>query len=84
MTDGRPSLTLRQAKALSILKQAISQNGVAPSYNELLAHLGFRSKSAVHRALHRLEERGYIKITPNRKRAIEIVWRECPHCGGAL
>jgi len=68
------SLTQEQARLFEFIRCRIVQgNGVAPSYEEMRAHLGLTSKGGVHRLLSALEERGRIRRLANRARAIEIV-----------
>jgi repressor LexA len=68
------SLTRTQANALAFIAHGIAENGLAPSYEEIGVALGLASKSAVHRLVKCLEERGAIRRMPGRARAIEL----CP------
>ena len=66
-------LTAHQKRVHEYLASFIAQHGIAPSYDEIQAHLGLASKSSVHRVIHELEERGAIQRLPNRARAITII-----------
>ena len=79
-------LTPRQNDVLLFVETRLEKTGVAPSYVEIAAHLGLKSKSAAHRLMHALEERGRIRMLPKRARAVEIVTpaERCPHCGFGL
>ena len=63
-------MTPRQAELLSFLRERAGD--VPPSFAEMCAHLGTRSKSVVHRLIIGLEERGEIDRLPNRARAIRV------------
>lgn len=66
-------LTPQQQILLNYIAWHIATHGIAPSYAEMCAATGHTSKSAVHRLLGALEERGYIERLENRNRAIRIV-----------
>ena len=48
-------------------------NKFSPSYEEIKQLAGLRSKSEVHRYVHNLEARGWIKRGNGRNRSISIV-----------
>ena len=50
-----------------------SKHGVPPSYDEMLAAMGLRSKGGIHRMVYALRDRGHIRVIPNHARAIELV-----------
>jgi repressor LexA len=67
-------LTPKQSQLFRYLEGYMSSPGsVAPSFDEMKAAVGIVSKSGVHRLLGALVERGYIRRTVGRARAIEIV-----------
>lgn len=66
-------LTAAQHRALVLIHSEVSQFGVTPSFEEMKVRLGLKSKSGVHRLVHALEERGFIRLIPNRYRAIEVL-----------
>lgn len=66
-------MTSRQASLLAFLRQRELAGDLSPTFAEMMAHLGCRSKSEVHRILTALEERGEIRRMPNRARAIQTV-----------
>lgn len=66
-------LTPKTKKLLVFLNQFIQSNGFAPSFEEIRVGLGLESKSGIHRQLHILSERGFIRIIPMRARAIEVL-----------
>lgn len=77
-------MTAQQLKVLNYLKRHIAEHGTSPSYMDILEGCDLASKSQVHNLLKALEAHGHIKRAPFRARAIEIVVKTCPHCGGSL
>jgi repressor LexA len=68
------SLTRKQHDLLTFIREYVRQNsGVAPSFKEMQRALGLSSKSGIHRLMDALEERGHIKRSRYRHRAIELV-----------
>lgn len=66
-------LTKRQATLATFICNYLAERGVTPSYEEMCAALGLRSKSGIHALVLALEERGYIRRIPNRARAIDVL-----------
>ncbi len=63
-------LTHRQKEIHEFLKTYIARHGVAPTYEEIRRHFGFRSYNAVFKHLKQLEARGYLESPwKNRKQA---------------
>lgn len=67
------SLTARQADALRFIQGFQERFGFSPSREEIRAGLGLGSSSTAHRLVVRLQERGAIRVLPNRDRAIEVL-----------
>jgi repressor LexA len=66
-------LTHRQKEVYEFLKSYIERHGVAPTYEEIRRHFGFRSYNAVFKHLKQLEARGYLTGRwKNRKRAFSL------------
>tara|TARA_B100000686_G_scaffold265774_1_gene280327 strand:+ start:449 stop:1195 length:747 start_codon:yes stop_codon:yes gene_type:complete len=65
-------LTRKQQILLSYINERLNLDGVSPSFEEMKAFLGLRSKSGVHRLIKALEERGFIERLPNKARAIRL------------
>ncbi len=73
-------LTPKQSQLFRYLEGYMSGPGsVAPTFAEMGAAVGLTSKSAVHRLLLALEERGYVQRVRNRARAIEIIRSDPTH-----
>lgn len=65
-------LTRKQRDLLVYIHEHMSEDGIAPSFDEMKNALGLKSKSGIHRMITALEERGYIERLPHRARALEI------------
>lgn len=80
-------LTRAQTRCLDAIREAIARTGIAPSYTELKATLGLKSKSHIHQLVTQLEIRGAILRRIGSARSITLtrqgteVVRCCPHCG---
>jgi len=67
-------ITKKQKQVLDYIKEYMRGNGgVAPTYEEIADHFGYRSKGTVHKHITNLEEKGYIKKDWNRTRGLEVV-----------
>ena len=66
-------LTRQQSRLLAFIDARVEKDGIAPSYDEMAAHMGLASKSGINRLILALEERGRIRRMPHRARAITVV-----------
>lgn len=66
-------LTAMQFKTFNFIKDYTAKHGVAPVYREIQDALGIKSTSRIHCILHDLEDKGYVRIEPERVRGIEIL-----------
>ncbi|HVN88272.1 MAG TPA: transcriptional repressor LexA [Candidatus Binataceae bacterium] len=66
------TLTKRQKQMVDYLQQYIEQNGYAPTLAEIGQFFGLSSLATVHKHLHNLETKGFIRRTHNHSRALEI------------
>ena len=71
-------LTGHQKRVFDFIASYVAAREISPSYQEIADHLGVGSKSAVSRVVHELEERGAIKLLPNRARGITINVKPIP------
>jgi SOS-response transcriptional repressor LexA len=71
-------ITPRQSEALAFIRTFIDDKGWSPSFEEIAAALGLRSKGSVHRLVAGLAERGVITFSTYRQRSIEIVVQPRP------
>ncbi len=65
-------LTRRQREILDFITEQIEGNGYAPSMEEIGARFGLTSTATVHKHLSNLEQKGYIRRSSGRSRAIEL------------
>lgn len=65
-------LTQQQARAFGYIREFIADRGFAPSLAEIGSHIGV-GKTAAHRVVNALEERGCVQRVPGKARAIEAV-----------
>ena len=80
--DGEPEpkalgLSKRQRDCLTLIER-LSANGVAPSLGELTAVMGYASRSATHRLLTCLRERGYVTWRPGSARSLTLLRPAAP------
>ncbi len=66
-------LTKKQYQLLTFIDGHLKTNGVSPSFDEMKAALGLKSKSGIHRLITGLEERGFLKRLPHRARALKVL-----------
>jgi hypothetical protein len=66
-------LTSQQFKVLNFVKDYTAQHGIAPIYREIQEAFGIKSTSHVHYVLHILEDKGYLRIEPEKQRGIEVL-----------
>ena len=69
------SLTNRQREALAIIRDFITNHGYPPTLQELAGLMGMKAKSAAHRMVGILVEKGYLEKTPVKARAIRLTHR---------
>lgn len=68
-------LTERQRDAMLFVQGFIDRHGFSPTYDEIAAALGLKSKSGIHRLVYGLVERGYLRMPESGrplKRAVTI------------
>ena len=63
-------VTKKQLQLFDFIKEYVSQNGVAPSFQEMQDYLGLKSKSNVHRLVGALEQQHLLHRTPKLARSI--------------
>ncbi len=66
-------LTRKQNELLLFINQHLTERGISPSFDEMKAALGLRSKSGIHRLITGLEERGFIRRLAHKARALEVL-----------
>ena len=69
----KDGLTPRQLDVYKEIVDFITGNKYSPSYEEIKQLANLRSKSEVHRYVHQLVRRGWIRFGHGRNRSISIV-----------
>ena len=69
----KPKLTKKQKEVLKFIYDKIKNTSLPPTIREIAANFGFSSTGTVRDYLRVLVNKGYLKITSNKSRAIEIV-----------
>jgi len=65
------SLSPRDAKVLTYLRKAVTDE-FCPNYRQIGAATGLLSTSQVHGALESLKAKGWVRVTSDRRRGIEL------------
>tara|TARA_R110000868_G_scaffold119157_1_gene315702 strand:+ start:348 stop:578 length:231 start_codon:yes stop_codon:yes gene_type:complete len=68
MTDHRKLI-------LDFIKAYVKIHGIPPSYEVIANGVGLRSKSNIHRIVHRLRADGFLTVKPYKFRSIKLVDR---------
>ena len=58
---------------LDFIRAYIKLHGVPPSYEVIARGIGLKSKSNIHRIIHRLKEDGHLVTKPYKFHAIRLV-----------
>ena len=66
-------LTRRQREIFEFIQEFLREKGYAPSIAEIGAHFKLSSPATVHKHLQNLSQKGLIKRSWNRSRAIELI-----------
>ena len=66
-------MTERRQLVLDFIKAYMRIHGVAPSYEVIAKGLGMKSRSAIHRIVHRLQDDGYLVTKPHKYHSIRVV-----------
>jgi repressor LexA len=68
-------MTERERAILEFIKAYMRLHGVSPSYEVIASGIGLRSKSNIHRLVHKLEQMGHLKLKPYKFRSIKLIDR---------
>ncbi|MFA5260566.1 MAG: transcriptional repressor LexA [Candidatus Omnitrophota bacterium] len=66
-------LTEKQKDVFKFIYKKIRQSHLPPTVREIAAQFGFSSTGTVRDYIHALVEKGYIRVSANKSRAIEII-----------
>ena len=75
------TLTKRQKQMVDYLQHYIEEHGYAPTLAEIGQYFGLSSLATVHKHLHNLEAKGFIRRMHNHSRALEIESANGNHAG---
>ncbi len=67
------ALTRRQREIYEFIRDFVKRNGYSPSLEEIGSHFGLSSVATVHKHVHHLVEKGFLKKAWNRSRSVEPV-----------
>ena len=67
------SMTKRRQLVLDFIRAYVRLHGVPPSYEVIAKGIGLKSKSNIHRIVHRLKTDGHIVTKPYKFHAIKLV-----------
>ena len=66
-------LTQKQYQLLMFINKVIKETGCSPSFEEMKAAVGLKSKSGIHALIEALEEREFIRKLHHKARALEVI-----------
>jgi repressor LexA len=66
-------MTDRRKLVLEFIRAYVKLHGVSPSYEVIAKGIGLKSKSNIHRIVHRLKADGHIVTKPYKFHAIKLV-----------
>jgi SOS-response transcriptional repressor LexA len=66
-------MSKRRQLVLDFISAYIRLHGVSPSYEVIAKGIGLKSKSNIHRIIHRLKEEGHLVTKPYKFHAIKLV-----------
>lgn len=71
--EKKPQLTIKQKDVLKFIYHNVKNSNLPPTIREIASHFGFSSTGTVRDHLRALVNKGYIKVSANKSRAIELV-----------
>ena len=74
-------LTDRQERLLRVIETSVTKRGYVPTLQEMATAMGITSLQGVKDHLTALERKGYLRRTPGRRRAMEIIQPITPIAG---
>ncbi|MGH0036363.1 MAG: transcriptional repressor LexA [Myxococcota bacterium] len=78
------ALTRRQREIYDYICEFVEREGYSPSLEEIGHHFGLSSVATVHKHVHHLVEKGFLRKAWNRSRSVEPLREERTTSGGAL
>lgn len=65
-------MTPKQKLVLDFIKTYVEIKGFAPSYANIAAGIGLKSKSNIHRLVHELRKQGHLDVKPHLVRSLSV------------
>ena len=72
MFEKQEGLTPRQELVLEFVHAYIKLKGYAPSYNNIAQGLKLKSRSNIHRLVHTLRQKGYLRVQAHKFRSLKV------------
>ncbi len=72
-TSAEKQLSARQLQILDAIRTHVSEHGFAPTLREIGKLVGLKSTSSVKHQLEVLEQKGFVRTSANKGRALEVV-----------
>jgi repressor LexA len=63
----------RQKQVFDFIQAYIKLKGYAPSYMNIAQGLELKSKSNIHRLVHKLKEEGLLHVKPHEFRSLKVI-----------
>lgn len=73
LVNDRQVLTKKQKQVFKFIYKKIKSSQLPPTIREIASHFGFSSTGTVRDYLRALVNKGYIKVSANKSRAIELI-----------
>ena len=73
LMNDRQVLTKKQKQVFKFIYKKIKSSQLPPTIREIASHFGFSSTGTVRDYLRALVNKGYIKVSANKSRAIELI-----------
>jgi repressor LexA len=72
MFEKQEGLTPRQELVLEFVHAYIKLKGYPPSYNNIAQGMKLKSRSNIHRLVHELRQKGYLKVQAHKFRSLRV------------
>jgi repressor LexA len=72
MFQKQEGLTPRQTLVLEFIHAYIKLKGYPPSYSNIAQGMKLKSRSNVHRIVHKLRQEGYLRVQPHKFRSVKV------------
>ena len=66
------ALTKRQREVLDFIEAFIKANRYSPTFEQISVGMEFKSLATVHKHVHNLKDKGFLRTGTNKARSIEV------------